>query len=65
MAASFQNEMPKVTQSKSWAEPEVLQGFMFLSYCYATLYVVAEGWQELKLSDPAVDALLTEPILHC
>jgi len=36
---------------------------MFLSYWYATLYVVVEGWRELKLSDPAVDALLTVPHL--
>lgn len=63
MAACFEKEMPKVSQSKSWAEPEALHAFMFLSYWYATLYVVAEGWKELKLADPAIDALLTEP--HC
>lgn len=60
MAARFYDELPKVSQSQSWAEPEVLQGFMFLSYWYATLYAVAEGWKELRLADPTIDALLTE-----
>jgi len=34
---------------------------MFMSYWYATLYVIAEGWQDLGLTDPAVDVLLTDP----
>lgn len=33
--------------------------FMYMSYWYAGLYVVAEAWQELQLSDSRVDALLT------
>jgi hypothetical protein len=32
-----------------------------LCYWLAGLYVVSEGWQELKLSDPEVDALLKSP----
>jgi hypothetical protein len=35
-----------------------------MSYSYASLYVVVEGWQELKLSDSAVDALLTSPYVN-
>ncbi len=31
---------------------------MYLSYWYAGLYVVCEGWQEAKLSDSEIDALL-------
>jgi len=36
---------------------------LFLSYWYAALYVVVEGWQQLQLSDPEVDALLSSPSL--
>lgn len=34
---------------------------LFLCYWYAALYVVVEGWQELKLADTEIDALLTSP----
>src|SRR5438874_921893 len=34
---------------------------VFLSYWYAALYVVVEGWQRLKLSDPQANALLSSP----
>lgn len=39
------------------------RAFMYLSYWYAGLYVVCEGWQELKLSDPEIDSLLASPHL--
>lgn len=32
-----------------------------MDYWYAGLYILIEGWQELKLSDPAIDALLCSP----
>jgi hypothetical protein len=32
---------------------------IFMSYWYGGLYVVVEGWRELRLSDPKIDALLT------
>jgi len=31
----------------------------YMSYWYGGLYVVTEGWQELGLSDPEIDSLLT------
>jgi len=34
---------------------------MFLSYWYAALYVVVEGWKELGCQDGEIDALLTSP----
>jgi hypothetical protein len=37
---------------------------LYMSLWYGMLYVVAEGWQELKLSDPAVDSLLASPNLN-
>jgi hypothetical protein len=63
MAASLEKEWPTITRPTCWADPKALHAFMFMSYWYATLYVVTEGWKDLGLSDPAVDALLTEPHL--
>ena len=40
------------------------RAFMYLSYWYAGLFVVCEGWQELKLSDPEIDGLLASPNLE-
>lgn len=37
---------------------EGIEAFMYMSYWYAGLYVVVEGWRQLKLSDTEVDALL-------
>jgi hypothetical protein len=34
---------------------------MFLSYWYAALYVVIEGWKELGFQDEEIDALLNSP----
>jgi len=45
-------------------KPAANEAFMYVSYYYAGLYVVCEGWQELKLSDPEIDALLTSPHLN-
>lgn len=37
---------------------EEIHAFMWMSYWYAGLYVVVEGWRELDLRDPEVDQLL-------
>jgi len=44
-------------------KPEVPVGepFIFMGYWYAGLYVVIEGWQELKLTDKVIDTLLASP----
>ncbi len=34
---------------------------LFLSYWYAALYVVIEGWKELGFQDAEIDALLISP----
>lgn len=47
------------TNPNVWTD-EGIESFMYMSYWYAGLYVVVEGWRELALSDPAVDALLSE-----
>jgi hypothetical protein len=40
------------------------RAFMYLSYWYAGLYVVCEGWRELRLSDPEIDGLLASTNLE-
>ena len=40
---------------------EGIESTMYMSYWYGGLYVVVEGWNELKLSDPEIDRLLTSP----
>jgi len=35
-----------------------IESFLYMSYWYGALYVVIEGWRELKLVDPAIDQLL-------
>lgn len=34
---------------------------LFLSHWYAALFVVVEGWKDVKLSDQEIDALLASP----
>ena len=33
----------------------------FMSHWYGALYVVIEGWKQLKLNDPTIDRLLQSP----
>ena len=35
-----------------------IQSLLYMSYWYAGMYVVIEGWKELGLSDPKIDNLL-------
>jgi hypothetical protein len=59
------NTRPEMTdQERETAEFEarawLLPPFLYGSYWLASLYVLVEGWKNLKLSDPAVDALLDD-----
>jgi hypothetical protein len=59
MGEHYQEVGRQVSPTPSFFENEdARRAFMYLSYWYSGLYVVCEGWQELKLSDPATDALL-------
>ncbi len=33
---------------------------LYMSFWYGELFVVVEGWREMKLTDPKIDALLQE-----
>jgi hypothetical protein len=38
-----------------------IESRLYMSYWYGGLYVVIEGWNELKLSDTIIDELLNSP----
>ena len=35
-----------------------IASFLYMSYWYASMYVIIEGWKQLGLSDPKIDNLL-------
>jgi hypothetical protein len=61
MDTNFKVLLPRASQTASFLDPDFISSVMYMSYAYATLYVVVEGWKDLRLSDPAVDRLLTSP----
>ena len=40
---------------------EGIESLMYMGYWYGGLYVVVEGWKQLKLGDSEIDALLLSP----
>ena len=38
-----------------------IETFLYMSYWYGGLYVLIEGWKELKLSDQKVNSLIESP----
>jgi hypothetical protein len=65
MREHYQQVGMQVSPTPSFFENENAgRAFMYLSYWYAGLYVVCEGWQELKLSGPEIDALLQSPYVE-
>jgi hypothetical protein len=61
MGAHYQELIPRLDDKLMWNDPTTSQTFMYMSYWYATLYVVIEGYRELTLQDPEIDALLQSP----
>jgi hypothetical protein len=63
MKIHFDRELRHVDDDAPKDKPSIPQ-FMYMSYWYGMLYVVIEGWRELKLSDPTIDPLLQSPHVH-
>jgi hypothetical protein len=60
----YQQVGAQVSPTPSYFESDAANdAFMYISYWFAGLHVVCEGWQELRLSDPEIDALLKSPHL--
>ncbi len=65
MRDHYERTGQRVSPTPSFFENEAAnEAFMYLSYWYAGLYVVCEGWQDLKLSDPEINPLLSSPHLE-
>jgi hypothetical protein len=63
MREHFYSLVPKVANdpARDRFTPHALEADLYMSFWYAELYVVIEGWKELGLSDTDVDALLASP----
>jgi hypothetical protein len=63
-ANRMRTHFDELLQSGSYSTPEgEIESRLYLSYWYAGLYVVVEGWKELALSDAEIDSLLKSPNL--
>jgi len=65
-ANKFRTHFDRIASSPAATDPNspiwfASESGLFLSYWYAALYVVVEGWQESKFHDPEIDSLLTSP----
>lgn len=55
MRTHFDDLLKEKQRLKGWE----VEANLYMSYWYGGLYVVVEGWRELKLSDAAIDQLLS------
>ena len=60
MRDHFYTFVPQIAANRGSGrfDPEVVKADLYMSFWYGELYVVIEGWKELGLSDPTIDALL-------
>ena len=58
MRTDFDVLLAKRKNTKVQERIALIEDNMYMSYWYAGLYVVIEGWKELKLQDTVIDNLL-------
>ncbi len=51
----------QLASNRQQGKRDEIQTFLYMSYWYAALYVVVEGWKKLHLHDKAIDGLLSSP----
>lgn len=56
--ATFRSERSTAPKDQHGRRLWLNAALAYVAYWFASLYVVVEGWKELRLSDPAVDKLL-------
>lgn len=61
MRTDFDNILQLNAEKKVAAAQYNIESFLCMSYWYGGLYVVIEGWKELKLKDNIIDSLLDSP----
>ena len=54
---------PEAVRAVHFLDPSFMLTFLYLLQAYASLYVVVEGWQIIGLTDPAIDQLLSSPMV--
>lgn len=60
MRVHFQGAVAKHGVPTDLASEAFIGAFMYQSLWYGALYVVVEGWRELRLSDPEVEFVLSD-----
>ena len=63
MDEQFKKHLSEGSKSKFFFDPAFTNSIMYLMNSRATLYVVIEGWKELKLDDAEIERLLTSPMV--
>lgn len=58
MRTHFDDTLKKKSENKIPDNFFKIESRLYMSYWYGGLYVVIEGWKQLKLSDPEIDSLL-------
>lgn len=58
MRTDFYDILKKKSDNKISKDSFDIESRLYMSYWYGGLYVVIEGWRQLKLSDPQIDQLL-------
>jgi len=58
MRTDFDALLERQTQGRIDQDDLKIESFLYMSYWYGGLYVVVEGWKELRLSDAVIDQLL-------
>jgi hypothetical protein len=55
--------LQRAMQDGRWSQSgdDEIETMLYMSYWYAALYVVIDGWRDLKLTDVAIDGLLSSP----
>lgn len=63
MREHFYSFVPQVANDpeKDRFSEAAIQADLYMSFWYGELFVVVEGWREIGLADPTVDALLRSP----
>jgi len=58
MRTHFDTLLEGVSTAKDKKNSFEIEARLYMSYWYSALYVVIEGWRDLKLNDPVIDSLL-------
>ena len=61
MRTHFDDILKKKMQGTNPNHQFKIESYLYMSYWYAALYVVIEGWKELGLKDNKINTLLDSP----